>query len=335
MAFRRESLKRLCVVMTIGMGASLANVAQAGPPFFGGGVLHVGPAELPGWPPDVSVQSVWLEMDGRLAPLSIRSVSDRIPPTVELVMPAVRVRTEARVWLVGQRHTPDPVRASLPITILPRGTLSWAREPLSHVSVGLYDPSGRLGGLLEQERIAFARVSTRHAVDFFDGQVLLIGPDALDAGDADFFARLADRVCRGIRLLLLYQTVPWEGLGLRCERGPQSAAVRFTSAMDRWRDWIQSGDVASGQVRWYIDCVGSTIRPGRWRWQPWIIADQMGRPRAVAGRLEVVRGGLWVLQMPETRNPGDSAVGYTLCVAALLDMMSNNGVRPMTEEDEP
>jgi hypothetical protein len=199
----------------------------------------------------------------------------------------------------------------------------------------LYDPAGRLAGLLAHERIGFAQVSSRHAVDFFDGQVLLIGPDALDAWDADFFARLADRVRRGVRLLLLYQAVPWEGLGLRCERGPQGTAVRFTRAMDRWRDWVESGDVASSNVRWYIECVGSADGASRRRWQPWIIAEQAGRPRALAGHLEVVRGGLWVLQVPETRDPADSAVGYTLCVAALLDMISSNGVRPMAEEDEP
>ncbi len=333
MGFRWKPTARLRVIVMIGVCTSLATTAQAARASFGGDVLRVDPAGLSGWPPDVAVQSAWLEVEGKLLPLEVQSGSQHLSGIFEVTMPPVRLRTEGRVWLAGMRGEDGDFHTSFPATILPAGALSWVREGLSQRSVGLYDPSGRFRRILERERIPYEDVSTRHALDFFNGQLLLIGPDVFAAWDADFCARLTDRVLRGMRLLLLGQSVAWEGLGLQCEEGPLSTTFRLTGAMVPWRDLLQEGDLEGATARWYIDCTGSAIGTSYWRWCPWILAEKAGCWRTVAGRLEVGLGGLWVLPVSDGRELRDSPLSYTLCVAALLDMMSFDRSGLRVEED--
>ncbi len=315
-----------CFVVALG---AWTETAAAGRAVFGGDLLVVELEEVPASTPRLTTRQVWLEADGWLSRLSGAEIMPLQSGRIALTMPEVRVRTGLRFHFLGPRAVDGRPHTSVKVAVFPRGPMSWARRRVTGLSLGVYDPGGALQGVLCGEDVAFTDVSTRHAVDFFDGQILLVGPNAIDSSDPEFVMRLASRMADGMCVLVLAQETAWQGPGIRCTRiTAAEGRAQFSTDPAMWRDLIQAGDLGTGPWLWQLSTtsIGSDVRGDGW--QPWIVVDAERASLTLAGRQQVRSGGLWALQLPQTKVLAKSPVGYTLCALALIDIARRASAEP-------
>lgn len=129
--------------------------------------------------------------------------------------------------LVGGRPEAEEVFL---FRVYPRDLSDQLRSTLFSPKSGIYDPKGRLKGLLASLEVAFTDLPTPLALRTFPGEILIVGPGAFSSPRESFFAILKDSVVRGV--LILDQTVfpgdlslPLEPLAPLASPGVQSVSV--------------------------------------------------------------------------------------------------------------
>ncbi len=132
-------------------------------------------------------------------------------------------------WAVGVFAGVEPVaQAVFPFRVYPRDLGDRLRAVLSPRKPGVFDPGGRLVGLLSALGVEFADLRTDLALRAFRGETLLVGPGAFSSPRDRFFALLEETGVRSV--LVLDQDVFPDDLPLRLELGaplppPGSASI--------------------------------------------------------------------------------------------------------------
>jgi len=164
-----------------------------------------------------------LVVDGK--ELATQTSEHRVPPgenekfAITLPLPAVKARTEGELRLVLRVKGQEVFRDTKPLSVL-------AISPGSRhdLALAVLDPQQKLAAFLQAQRIVFTAVTNLVSLPEA-ARVLLVGPDALSAGEATS-SRLAAWASAGRRVIVLDQTHPLQFHGLPCEMNAEQNTGR-------------------------------------------------------------------------------------------------------------
>jgi hypothetical protein len=246
------------------------------------------------------------------------------PRTVLVDFPDVRVRTPMALSLYREDGGSRRRVTYGSLVVVPPRLTPLTLDAMADLDVAVYDATGTMGRVLNRSRVRFRTVTQRFALDFFDGDLLLVGPDMLVNGDVGLLGSLEGRLRRGLQIILLPQNRLWSAAGIQHvlrPRGDESDAIVSVPAFQS----IPLSPSAKFCGVWVVE-----ERPGAQPFpdiEPLItLADP---PRILAARVPVGDGNLWVLTLPQCRNVDDEAEGLLvldhtlrLAVASIYEQTS-------------
>jgi hypothetical protein len=189
-------------------------------------------------------------------------------------------------------------------------------EGMADLGVAVHDATGMVGQVLNRSRVRFRTITQRFALDFFGGDLLLVGPDMLGDGDEGLLASLQGRVQQGLHVVLLPQSAPWTVAGIHHvlrPRGDEAGAITTAHVFGS----IPVSPPAGFDGIWVVEeLAGAQPSP---EIEPLVTLGDP--PRMLAARVSVGAGSLWALTLPQCRNVDDEAEGllvldHTLRLAA-------------------
>ncbi|MGD0537301.1 MAG: hypothetical protein ABSC03_06605 [Verrucomicrobiota bacterium] len=167
---------------------------------------------------------IWtLIVDGK--ELATQTGEHRVPPgenekfALTLPMPAVKARTEGELRLALRVKGQEVFRDTKPLSVLGIGP-----APRRDLALAVFDPQQKLAALLQARHIVFTAVTNLASLPG-TARLLLVGPDALSAGEAGS-SRLAAWASAGRRVIVLDQTHPLKFQGLPCEMNAEQNTGR-------------------------------------------------------------------------------------------------------------
>lgn len=180
-------------------------IRETDPQFYSGSSVEF-TLELSGLPPEGEAATAWKLMLGAAVvgegnAKAVRGEEGMGIVKVRLDFPAVSRAVEVD-WAVRVFADGEPVaEAVFPFRVYPRDLGDRLRVILSPRRPGVFDPGGRLSGLLSSLGVEFTALPTGLALRAFRGEVLLVGPGAFSSPRESFFSFLESTGVRSVLVL--------------------------------------------------------------------------------------------------------------------------------------
>jgi hypothetical protein len=250
------------------------------------------------------------------------------PRAVLVGFPDVRVRTPMVLSLYredgGLRHRV----AQRSLVVVPPRLTPLTLDGMADLEVAVYDATGTVECVLTRSQARFRTVTQRFALDFFGGDLLLIGPDMLANGADGLLGSLEGRSRRGLQVILLPQSRPWNAAGIQHvlrPRGDGSGVITTTPEFES----IPLSPPGGLDGIWVVEeRAGAQPSPDI---EPLITLGDP--PRILAARVPVGAGNLWALTLPQCRNVDDEAEGLLVLDHTLRLAVASVHERTSTDTD--
>ncbi len=210
------------------------------------------------------------------------------------------------------------------VVITPHVTAA-TRRWLKGLDVAVYGGRDGLRALLDRSEVAYVPLDQRHALDYFEGNVLIVGSGLSGCGLGDLLASLEGRLRDGLQIVLLPQDRAWEMAGFQHTRRiviePEDIAV---SIPEFGTVWIPVPD--GTDAMWIVEPASESVEPDRFK----PLLSIGSPPRALAARLKIGAGALWVCCLHQCRDVATSPAGLYV-----LDRMLQSAALSAHQEPGP